>query len=135
MDAVSSLGKLRPTNAFLVTPMPTSTKLTESSTTDSSDDLEKGNVEAEESLTAVGFVVTEIDASVLEIGDIVLVRKGSSPSADGVVVSGETFFDESSLTGESKPIKKGSGDEVFLGTINQGRAVDVRVTRIDGQNM
>ena len=134
-DAVSSLGKLRPANAFLVAPRPTSTKLTGTSTTDSSDDLEKGNVEAEESLTVVGFGVTEIDASVLEIGDAVLVRKGSSPPADGVIVSGETFFDESSLTGESKPIKKGSGDEVFLGTINQGRAVDVRVISLDGQNM
>jgi len=134
-DAVSSLGKLRPANAFLLTPKPTSTKLTKTSTTDSSGDLEKGNVEAEEFSTVSGFGVTEIDASVLEIGDVVLVRKGSSPPADGVVVSGETFFDESSLTGESKPIKKGPGDEVFLGTINQGRTIDVRVTSFDGQSM
>lgn len=79
--------------------------------------------------------VTEIDASVLEIGDTVLVRKGSTPPADGVIAFGESFFDESSLTGESKPIKKGPGDNVFLGTINQGRAVHIRVSSLGGQNM
>lgn len=79
--------------------------------------------------------ITEIDASVLEIGDTVLVRKGSSPPADGIIVFGESFFDESSLTGESKPIKKAPGDEVFLGTINQGRAVHIRVSSLDGRSM
>ena len=104
-------------------------------TTGSSSDLEKGIPEAEELSAKAGMNITEIDASVLEIGDIVLVRKGSSPPADGIVALGETFFDESSLTGESKPIKKGPGDEVFLGTINQGRAVDIKVSSLDGQNM
>lgn len=109
--------------------------MTKTSTTGSSDDLEKGNPETSELFAQAGFDVTEIDPSVLEIGDVVLVRKGSSPPADGVIAFGETFFDESSLTGESKPIKKGPGDEVFLGTINQGRAVDVKVTSVDGQTM
>jgi len=134
-DAVSSLGKLRPANALLVAPKSMSTTLTKTSTIDSSSDLEKGNQGVGEIFTKVGLGVTEIDASVLEIGDTVLVRKGSSPPADGVVAFGETFFDESSLTGESKPIRKIPGDEVFLGTINQGRAVDIRVTSLDGQNM
>ena len=112
-----------------------SATLTKTSTDDSSSDLEKGNSEAGELFAKVGLGVTEIDASVLEVGDTVLVRQGSSPPADGVVAFGETFFDESSLTGESRPIKKIPGDEVFLGTINQGRAVDIRVTSLDGQNM
>jgi len=109
--------------------------LTETLTKDSSSDLEKGTPEADELSVKAGMNITEIDASVLEIGDIVLVRKGSSPPADGIIALGETFFDESSLTGESKPIKKSQGDEVFLGTINQGRAVDIKVTSLDGQNM
>lgn len=109
--------------------------MTTTSATNSSDDLEKGNLEICEFFAKAGFGITEIDPSVLEIGDIVLVRKGSSPPADGVVAFGETFFDESSLTGESKPIKKNPGDEVFLGTINQGRAIDVKVTSLDGQSM
>jgi len=134
-DAVSSLGKLRPTNALLVAPSPVSTTLAETLTTEPSIDLEKGSPGADEHFAKVGMKVTEIDASVLEIGDIALVRKGSSPPADGVVAFGETFFDESSLTGESKPIKKSPGDEVFLGTINQGRAVDIRISSLGGQNM
>lgn len=109
--------------------------MTKTSTGDLSSDLEKGNPEADELSATAGMNVLEIDASVLEIGDTVLVRKGSSPPADGIVTLGGTFFDESSLTGESKPIKKNPGDEVFLGTINQGRAVDIQVTRLDGQNM
>ena len=134
-DAVSSLGKLRPANAVLIAPKSMSATSSETSPTNSFSDLEKGNPEAGELFTKVKLGVTEIDASVLEIGDTVLVRKGSSPPADGVVAFGETFFDESSLTGESKPIKKSPGDEVFLGTINQGRAVEIRVTSLDGQNM
>lgn len=134
-DAVSSLGKLRPSTALLVVPKATAVTLTEPSTGDPSSDLEKGIPEVDELSAKAGMNIAEIDASVLEIGDIVLVRKGSSPPADGVVALGETFFDESSLTGESKPIKKGLGDEVFLGTINHGRAVDVRVSSLDGQNM
>jgi len=131
-DAVSSLGKLRPSNALLVVPKSTSA---EPSTRDPSSDLEKGIPGTDELSAKAGMTIADIDASILEIGDIVLVRKGSSPPADGIIAVGETFFDESSLTGESKPIKKGPGDEVFLGTINQGRAVDVKVSSLDGQNM
>jgi P-type Cu+ transporter len=109
--------------------------LTNTLTTISSSDLEKGNPEADELSANGGPNIVEIDASVLEIGDIVLVRKGSSPPADGSIVFGESFFDESSLTGESKPIKKGLGDEVFLGTINQGHAVQIRISSLDGKNM
>ena len=109
--------------------------LTRTLTGDPPSDPEKGDPEAGELYAKAGMNITEIDASVLEIGDTVLVRKGSSPPADGIVAFGETFFDESSLTGESKPIKKSPGDEVFLGTINQGRAVDIKVSSLDGQNM
>lgn len=133
-DAVSSLGKLRPANALLVAPSVT-LKKTFTTVSSTSSDLEKGSPEADELLTNSGSNIAEIDASVLEIGDIVLVRKGSSPPADGFIASGESFFDESSLTGESKPIKKGPRDEVFLGTINQGHPVQMRVSSLGGQNM
>src|SRR5882757_3301757 len=82
-DAVTSLGKLRPSNALLVAPRPISRTFTKTSTSDSTGDPEKGSLQASESSAAVGMDITEIDASVLEIGDIVLVRKGSSPPADG----------------------------------------------------
>ena len=134
-DAVSNLGKLRPAKALLIAPKFTPPTLTKTFTTISSGDLEKGSPEADDLVANGGSNITEIDTSVLEIGDIVLVRKGSSPPADGLIAFGESFFDESSLTGESNPIKKGPGDEVFLGTINQGHAIQMRVSSLDGQNM
>lgn len=131
-DAVSSLGKLRPASALLMAPKHT---LRKTFPTISSSDLEKGSSEADELFANDGSDIAEIDASILEIGDIVLVRRGFSPPADGFVAFGETFFDESSLTGESKLIKKGPGDEVFLGTINQGHALQIRVSSLNGKNM
>lgn len=71
----------------------------------------------------------------LEVGDIVRVQNGATPPVDGLVVSGESSFNESSLTGESRPIKKVVGDQVFLGTLNTARVVDVRVEAIGGETM
>lgn len=83
----------------------------------------------------MGSAFETVDATHLEVGDIVRVRNGSSPPADGTIVFGETFFDESSLTGESRPIKKKVGEPVFLGTINQGRPVDIRIDVVGGETM
>lgn len=72
----------------------------------------------------------------IEIGDVVRVLNGFSPPCDGTIVSSaETLFDESSLTGEAKPVKKGAGDQVFLGTINKSKVVDVRVDTVAGTTM
>jgi cation transport ATPase len=58
------------------------------------------------------------------------------PPADATIVSGiDSAFDESSLTGESKLIKKSLGDKVFVGTINKGEMVDARVDAIGGATM
>lgn len=63
------------------------------------------------------------------------VQNGATPPADGRVVEGESTFNESSLTGESRPIRKGVGDEVFLGTLNTSGVVDVRVEAVGGETM
>lgn len=76
---------------------------------------------------------TEIDR--LEHGDLIRIPNGASPAADGVIVTGETNFDESSLTGESRPIKKEPGDAVYAGTINKADAITVRVTGTCGKSM
>ena len=60
--------------------------LPESLTGDLSSDLEKGAPEADDLSAKAGMNITEIDASILEIGDVVLVRKGSSPPADGIKI-------------------------------------------------
>ncbi|PNY18615.1 copper-transporting ATPase HMA5 [Tolypocladium capitatum] len=78
---------------------------------------------------------TTVEIDRLEHGDVIRVPHGASPAADGIVVGGETNFDESSLTGESRPIKKGPGDEVYAGTINKADAITVRVTGTSGKSM
>ncbi|KAI0775940.1 heavy metal translocatin [Trametes elegans] len=141
-DAITALGKLRPTSALLV--VPTSSAQSQLSRTASGrtaadrHDLEKGDAASEEQNLASkpGTKVERVDAELLEVGDVVRVLNGASPPADGTVVSGDGgAFDESSLTGESRLVKKHVGDKVFLGTINKAGVVDVRVDEIGGQTM
>ncbi|KAK0382778.1 hypothetical protein NLU13_9873 [Sarocladium strictum] len=105
-DAVEKLGKLRPDTANLV------------------ENYRKSNQ-----------TTTQVPLDHLEFGDIIMVPNGASPPADGEILKGETTFDESSLTGESRPVKKGEGDDVFAGTINKGSAVTIRVTGTSGKSM
>ncbi|KAI1503489.1 copper transporting P-type ATPase [Biscogniauxia marginata] len=104
--AVEALGKLRPTTAILV-----------------ENDV---NEKPEDHV---------IGTDLLEFGDTVRVPRGASPPCDGKVIEGETTFDESSLTGESRPIKKRAGDEVFSGTVNKDTPILVRITGVAGRSM
>jgi Cd2+/Zn2+-exporting ATPase len=65
----------------------------------------------------------------LRVGDLVRVRPGERFPVDGEVVEGETWADESTLTGESEPIAKREGMPVFAGTINGRGSVLARMTR------
>ncbi len=71
-------------------------------------------------------VLTEISASKISVGDTVLVRAGEAIAADGVIVDGECYIDESMLTGESMPVGKKIGDKVYGGTINGNNAFSFR---------
>jgi len=64
----------------------------------------------------------------LEDGDLVLVRPGESVPVDGLVRRGDSDINESMITGESRPVQKGEGDEVIAGTINGSGALQVEVT-------
>jgi Cu+-exporting ATPase len=78
---------------------------------------------------------TKINTDLLEVGDIVRVHVGTSPPFDGVVLNGDSTFDESSLTGESRPVKKTVGETVYSGTLNKGAPVNIQVTTISGTSM
>ncbi len=71
----------------------------------------------------------EVDARELKPGDVVRVRPGDNIPADGEIVRGESSINEAHVTGESLPVDKGEGAEVFSGTSNVAGAIDVRVTR------
>ena len=63
-------------------------------------------------------------------GDAVLVRPGGRIPVDGVVVSGNSFVDQATITGESLAVEKLPGAGVFAGTINQSGALEIRVDRL-----
>ncbi|MDD6840089.1 MAG: heavy metal translocating P-type ATPase [Spirochaetales bacterium] len=66
----------------------------------------------------------------LMVGDIFILRPGSSVPSDGVVVEGLGAIDESSLTGESLPVDKKEGDSVFASTINLSGAMRCKATKV-----
>jgi Cd2+/Zn2+-exporting ATPase len=71
----------------------------------------------------------EIDAQELKPGETIRVRPGDNVPADGEIIEGQTIINQANITGESMPIEKGPGDEVFSGTNNITGAIDVRVTK------
>ena len=82
----------------------------------------------------VGDETEEVPIAALRPGDVVLVRPGSAVPADGVVRDGRSALDESMLTGESRPVDKGPGDEVIGGTVNGSGALRVEVTRAEAES-
>ena len=70
----------------------------------------------------------EVPIEQLREGDLVLVRPGARIPADGVVRSGESSVDESIITGESRPVKKGTADRVIADTVNGAGSLRVEVT-------
>jgi Cu+-exporting ATPase len=72
----------------------------------------------------------ELPLARLQPGDIVVVRAGEKIPVDGVVVTGAASVDQAPVTGESVPVEKREGDDVFAATINQVGLLKVRTTRI-----
>lgn len=70
-----------------------------------------------------------IPTELLEVGDIVILRPGDKIPADGTVTSGESYVDESMVTGEAMPIQKRKGNFLIAGTVNGWGRLDFRVTR------
>ena len=66
----------------------------------------------------------------LRPGDVVLVRPGARVPADGIIVDGEASFDESMITGESRPVRRAEGDRVVAGTVATDSAVRVKVEKV-----
>ncbi len=74
--------------------------------------------------------LNEVPVESLQKGDVVLVRPGERIPIDGVVVQGESVVDESPITGESVPVEKATGSQVFAGTINGEGTLEIQVTRL-----
>src|SRR5215471_7128754 len=71
----------------------------------------------------------EVPASELQVGDVIRIRPGDNVAADGVIVSGQGSFNQATITGESLPVDKKPGDDVFAGTQNLTGVLEVKVSR------
>jgi P-type Cu2+ transporter len=76
----------------------------------------------------MGDMVHDVKTDSLKEKDIILVKPGEKVAADGIILDGETYLNESLLTGESKPVKKMKGDKVIAGSINGNGAIKVSVS-------
>lgn len=74
-----------------------------------------------------GENVVDVKLEDLLGGDVILVKPGEKVPADGIVVEGESYLNESMLTGESKPVKKGESEQVIGGSINGNGSLKVKV--------
>ena len=71
-----------------------------------------------------------IDTEDIRVGDIICIKPGERMPVDGFVTEGQTFVDESMMTGESVPIEKKVGDTITSATINQNGSIDYQATRV-----
>jgi len=81
-----------------------------------------------------GDEIVELPVEQLLVSDVVVVRPGDRIPVDGSIALGRSSIDQSAITGESVPVEKGAGEEVFAGTINQENALDVTVTKLAQDN-
>ncbi len=78
--------------------------------------------------------VEEVPADELAVGDVVVLRPGARVPTDGLIVSGRGGIDEANITGESMPVSKETGEQVFEATVNLDGVLEVSVTRTVGDS-
>ncbi len=81
-----------------------------------------------------GGVTTMVAATRIVRGDTIRILPGEKIAVDGKIISGQSAVDESIMTGESLPVDKKVGDEVFCGTINCLGAIDICATHVGQDN-
>jgi len=84
--------------------------------------------------TKRGDRLEEVPVEQLAVDEVVIVKPGERVPVEGVITAGESSIDQNPITGESVPVERNPGDEVYAGTINQDNALDVRMTRLARDN-
>src|SRR4030095_15713922 len=74
-----------------------------------------------------GDHIIDVRTEELKEGDVILVKPGEKIAADGNIIEGESYLNESMLTGESKPVEKRKGDKVIAGSLNGNGSLKVKV--------
>jgi len=78
--------------------------------------------------------VAEVSAAELAVGDVVILRPGARVPADGVILQGRGGIDEANITGESMPVSKEPGQQVFEATVNLDGILEVTIARTIGDS-
>ncbi|QXZ09788.1 heavy metal translocating P-type ATPase [Comamonas sp. Y33R10-2] len=82
-----------------------------------------------------GGLVQEIDIAQVHAGDVIEVRPGERIAVDGEVIEGQSFIDESMISGEPVPVEKMAGSEVVGGTVNQNGALAFKATKVGADTL
>ncbi|WP_101843151.1 heavy metal translocating P-type ATPase [Halobacillus sp. Marseille-P3879] len=88
------------------------------------------NLQAKEARVLRDGKETTIPLQEVEVEDIVIVKPGEKIPVDGMVLSGETYVDESMVTGESIPVSKKQGEEVIGATLNKNGSIQMKATKV-----
>ncbi|MGO2892780.1 MAG: heavy metal translocating P-type ATPase [Enterococcus devriesei] len=73
--------------------------------------------------------IKDLEVDAVQVGDLILVKPGELVPVDGRVIAGESLVDESSLTGESRPVEKKLNDEIMSGSVNGDGALRLKVIK------
>lgn len=94
------------------------------------------NLQPEEAwLVRGGFVPMKVSVSSLTVGDHLLIKPGERVPTDGEIIKGSSSIDESAITGESMPVTKSTGEEVFAGTVNLNGTLTINMTKPNSETM
>src|SRR4029450_3998586 len=75
-----------------------------------------------------GDHIMDVTTESLKERDVILIKPGEKIAADGVIIGGESYLNESMLTGESKPVQKTKGDKVIAGSLNGNGSIRIIVS-------
>jgi len=96
---------------------------------------ELGKLRPHNALVKRGNEMVETPVAEVLRGDLVVVRPGDRVPLDGTIRSGQSSLDQSTITGESVPVAKQAGDDVFAGTINTDSTLEIEVTKLSSESM
>lgn len=93
------------------------------------------DLQPEEAWRITNGNIERIPVSDLKIGDLIIVKPGERIPSDGRIVKGHSSIDESAITGESMPVAKQRGQEVFAGTVNMNGSITVKITKRSNETL
>lgn len=88
------------------------------------------DIAPQEALIRRGINKFMVNVDDILVGDMMIVKPGQKLAMDGIVVKGASSLNQAAITGESVPVEKGIGDEVYAGTLNDEGLLEVKVTKL-----